>query len=65
MDAGEITALTAVVGGLLAAFGAGDLVPFIGPAVNGLLAVIALGSAITSFISHRNKTNAMVAAGIK
>lgn len=58
------TALVTIVSGLLTAFGAGDLVPFIGPAV-GIVAVIALVSAVASFISHRDKTNTLVAAGIR
>lgn len=65
MDLGETTALVTIVTGLLAAFGAGDIVPYVGPAVQGLLALIALGSSIMSFVSHRNKTNTLTAAGLK
>ncbi len=65
MDSGEITSLAAIVCGLLTAFGAGDLVPFVGPALQGALAIITLITAVASFVSHRNKTVAMVAAGIK
>lgn len=64
MDTGEISSLVTIIGGILTAFGAGSVVPDIGPAINGILAIITLVSAIVSFISHRNKTNVMVAAGI-
>jgi hypothetical protein len=64
MDSGEISSLVALIGMLLTAFGAGDIVPTIGPAVQGILAIITFGASVWSFISHRNKTVAMTAAGI-
>jgi len=65
VDNGEIVSLTALITGILTAFGAGNIVPVIGPAINVILALVTLGTAIASVVSHRNKTNAMVAAGIK
>lgn len=65
MDAGELSALTTIIAGLLTAFGAGNVVPLVGPAVQGILAVVTLGAAIYSFVVHRQNTAAMVAAGIK
>ncbi len=49
MDAGEVTALVTIIGGIATAFGAGDLVPLVGPAVQGLLALVTLGAAVWSF----------------
>lgn len=55
IDSGEIAAIVTVVGGLATGFGAGDLVPLIGPAVQGLLAIISLMAGVYSWWSHREK----------
>lgn len=65
MDAGETTALITIIGGILTVLGAGNVVPLIGPALQGLLAIITFGAAVWSFVSHRNKNAAIAAAGIK
>ena len=64
MDSGETSSLVALLGGILTAFGAGNIVPTIGPAIQGILAIVTFGAAVWSFISHRNKTNALIAAGV-
>ena len=64
MDAGEIASLVTIIGGILTALGAGNLVPLIGPAVQGVLAVVTLGAAIWSMYSHRQKSATIAAAGI-
>jgi len=63
-DSGTINALLALITGVLAALGYGSLVPLVGPAVQGLLALVALGTAIYSVVSHMQKTSTIVAAGI-
>ncbi len=63
MDSGTITALLAVVTGIVTALGYGSLVPLIGPAVQGVLALTALITGIWSVVSHMKKT-ATIAAGV-
>ena len=63
-DTGTITALLALITGVLTALGYGSLVPLIGPAVQGILALIALGTAIWSVVSHMQKSASLTAAGI-
>lgn len=65
MDSGEVSAIIVVVGGLLTAFNAGSLVPYVGPAVQGLLAIVTLVAAVWSWWKQRSKTSTIVAAGIK
>lgn len=61
MDSGEISAAVALIGGILTALGAGDAVPFVGPAVQGILAIVSLGAALWSWYIHRQK-NATISA---
>ena len=62
MDSGTIVSVVALLTGLVTALGYGSLVPLIGPAVQGILALIALGTGIWSVVSHMKKT-AIIAAG--
>lgn len=64
MDTGSTMAVIAVITSVLTYLGAGDLVPLVGPAIQGALAVISLGAGIWSWYSHKQKTATMVAAGI-
>jgi len=41
---------------MLAAFGAGDLVPYVGPALQGALDIVTFGAALWSYISHHKKS---------
>lgn len=65
MDGGSTFAIVAVITSLLTYVGAGDLVPLVGPAIQGLLAIISLAAGIYSWYSHRQKTAAMQSAGIR
>lgn len=54
-----------VIGSVLTWIGAGDLVPLVGPAAQGVLALVTLGAGIYSWYVHRQKNAAMLTAGIK
>lgn len=64
MDTGAAMAIIAVIGSLLTWLGAGDLVPLVGPAVQGLLTLITFGAGVWSWYSHKQKTAAIQSAGI-
>lgn len=53
MDSGELSSIVAILGGALTYFGAGSLVPDVGPAIQGILALITLGAAAWSWYIHR------------
>lgn len=59
-----MAAVGAMIGLVLTAFGAGDLIPYVGSALQGLLAVGTFGVAAWSWWKHHTKTAAIVAAGI-
>jgi hypothetical protein len=59
MDSGEISAIIAFLGSIAVYFNAGDLVPYIGPTVQGVIAVITFGAAAWSWYQHRAKNNAI------
>ena len=62
-DSGTIAAAVAVIGSLLTMLGAGNLVPLVGPAAQGILAVVTLAVGMYSWYSHAHKS-AVIAAGI-
>ena len=64
MDSGSIVAVVSLITGIVTALGYGSLVPLIGPAIQGILALIALGTGIWSVVSHMKKTATIQAAGI-
>lgn len=49
----EIASLITILGGILTAFGAGNVVPTVGPAIQGILAIVTFAAAIYSWWQHR------------
>jgi len=58
-----LAALATIIGGILTVFNAGDIVPYLGPALQGGLAIFTLIMGVVSLFSHNKKNNELIAAG--